>query len=122
MAQTMFEKVWARHVVAEGPGGQTLLYIDRHLLHEGSTPAFERLARSGRTVRRPDLAVATADHYVLTSPGAPAPDAEIRAMVESLTRHTAERRIAFFGQGDPRRGIVHVIGPEQGLTLPGMLL
>ena len=118
----MFEKIWARHVVAEGPGGQTLLYVDRHLLHEGSTAAFVRLARSGQRVRRPDLCVATADHYVLTSPGAPAPDAEIRTMVELLTRHTREQDIVFFAPGDARRGIVHVIGPEQGLTLPGMLL
>ena len=122
MALTMFEKIWARHVVAEGPGGQTLLYIDRHLLHEGSASAFQRLARSGRRVRRPDLSFATADHYVLTSPGAPAPDAEIRGMVESLRAHSAEQGIVHFGQGDVRRGIVHVIGPEQGLTLPGMLL
>jgi 3-isopropylmalate/(R)-2-methylmalate dehydratase large subunit len=122
MARTMFDKIWARHVVAEGPGGQTLLYIDRHLLHEGATAAFTRLARAGRRVRRPDLSFATADHYVLTSPGAPAPDAEIGAMVERLTRHTAQDGILFFGQGDARRGIVHVIGPEQGLTLPGMLL
>ena len=122
MALTMFEKIWARHVVAEGPGGQTLLYIDRHLLHEGSASAFQRLGRSGRRVRRPDLSFATADHYVLTSPGAPAPDPEIRGMVESLRAHSAEQGIVHFGQGDARRGIVHVIGPEQGLTLPGMLL
>jgi 3-isopropylmalate/(R)-2-methylmalate dehydratase large subunit len=122
MARTMFEKIWARHVVAEGPGGQTLLYIDRHLLHEGSTPAFVRLARAGRGVRRPDLSFATADHYVQTSPGAPAPDAEIRTMIELLGAHTSRLGITLFGQGDARRGIVHVIGPEQGLTLPGMLL
>jgi len=122
MARTMFEKIWARHVVAEGPGGQTLLYIDRHLLHEGSTPAFLRLAKTGRRVRRPDLSFATADHYVQTSPGAPAPDAEIRTMIELLGAHTSQQGITLFGQGDTRRGIVHVIGPEQGLTLPGMLL
>ncbi|HEU5196764.1 MAG TPA: aconitase family protein, partial [Methylomirabilota bacterium] len=122
MALTMFGKIWARHVVAEGPGGQTLLYIDRHLLHEGSTPAFQRLARSGRRVRRPDLSFATADHYVQTSPGAPAPDAEIRNMIALLGSHTLQQGIVLFGQGDARRGIVHVIGPEQGLTLPGMLL
>src|SRR5256885_6170048 len=104
MARTMFEKIWARQVVAEGPGGQTLLYIDRHLLHEGSTAAFMRLAKAGRRVRRPDLCFATADHYVLTSPGAPAPDAEIRAMVQALTTHTAEQGIVLFGQGDARRG------------------
>jgi 3-isopropylmalate/(R)-2-methylmalate dehydratase large subunit len=118
----MFEKVWAPHVVAEGPGGHVLLYIDRHLLHEGTTAAFRRLAKSGRQVRRPDLAFATADHYVHTSPAAPGPDAEGRGMIESLARYTADHRIVHFGVGDPRRGIVHVIGPEQGLTVPGITL
>src|SRR5256712_4957216 len=122
MARTMFEKIWARHGGAEGPGGQPLLYIGRHLLQEGSTAAFVRLAGTGRRVRRPDLCVATADPYVLTSPGAPAPDAEIRDMVQSLGDNTARQGIVYFGQGDARRGIVHVIGPEQGLTLPGMVL
>jgi len=122
MSLTLFEKIWNRHVIAEGPGGQTLLYVDRHLVHEGGTSALGRLARSGRRVRRPELSFATADHYVLTSLGAPAPDAEIRGMVEALRAHTAEQGIVHFGQGDVRRGIVHVIGPEQGLTLPGMLL
>jgi 3-isopropylmalate/(R)-2-methylmalate dehydratase large subunit len=120
--RTLFDKIWTRHVVAEGPGGHVLLYVDRHLLHEGSTHALARLARSGRRLRRPDLSFATADHYVLTSPGSPAPDAEVRAMVESLTRHCTEQGIVFFGMGDPRRGIVHVIGPEQGLTVPGITL
>jgi len=96
---TMFEKIWARHVVAEGPGGHALLYVDRHLLHEGTTAAFGRLAKSGRRVRRPDLSFATADHYVLTSPGSPAPDAEVRGMVESLARYTADQRIVHLGPG-----------------------
>jgi 3-isopropylmalate/(R)-2-methylmalate dehydratase large subunit len=123
MAQTMFEKIWNRHVVTEGPGGQTLLYIDRHLLHEGSAAAFTRLERSGRRVRRPDRSVATADHYLPTTPpGTPIPDPEVRGMIEALGRHTAERGIAYFGVGDARRGIVHVIGPEQGITQPGILL
>jgi len=65
--RTMFEKIWSRHVVAEGPGGQTLLYIDRHLLHEGSTQAFARLARAGRRPLRPEAMFATADHYVPTT-------------------------------------------------------
>jgi 3-isopropylmalate/(R)-2-methylmalate dehydratase large subunit len=120
--RTMFEKIWARHVVAEGPGGHVLLYVDRHLLHEGTTAAFNRLARSGRCVRRPDLSFATADHYLLTSPGSATSDAETRGMVEALGRHTADQRILYFGVGDPRRGIVHVIGPEQGLTVPGITL
>src|SRR2546430_8085663 len=118
----MFEKIWTRHVVAEGPGGHVLLYIDRHLLHEGTTAAFGRLARRGRRVRRPDLSFATADHYLLTSPGPPTSDAETRGMVEALGRHTADQRILYFGVGDPRRGIVHIIGPEQGLTVPGITL
>jgi 3-isopropylmalate/(R)-2-methylmalate dehydratase large subunit len=121
-SRTMFEKIWSRHVVAEGPGGHVLLYIDRHLLHEGSTAAFARLTRAGRRVRRPDRCAATADHYVLTSPGAGAPDDEVRAMIASLGRHTTEQDIVYFGLGDARRGIVHVIGPEQGLTLPGITL
>jgi 3-isopropylmalate/(R)-2-methylmalate dehydratase large subunit len=120
--QTMLEKIWARHVVAEGPGGHVLLYVDRHLLHEGSTHAFARLTRAGRRVRRPDLTLATADHYVLTSPGAVATDPEIVTMIDALTRDTADHGVTFFGVGDPRRGIVHVIGPEQGLTLPGLTL
>jgi len=118
----MFEKIWARHVVAEGPGGHVLLYVDRHLLHEGTTAAFGRLARSGRRVRRPDLSFATADHYLLTSPGSATSDAETRGMVGALERHTADQGILYFGVGDPRRGIVHVIGPEQGLTVPGITL
>ena len=120
--RTMFEKIWSRHVVAEGPGGHVLLYVDRHLLHEGSTSAFGRLAKIGRSVRRPDLTLATADHYVLTSPGAAATDPEIVTMVDSLGQHTAKQGIVYFGVGDARRGIVHVIGPEQGATLPGLTL
>src|SRR6266568_149263 len=119
---TLFEKIWSSHVVAEGPGGHALLYIDRHLLHEGTTAAFGRLARSGRRVRRPDLSFATADHYLLTSPGTPTSDRETQGMVEALGRHTADQHILYFGVDDPRRGIVHVIGPEQGLTVPGITL
>ena len=120
---TMFEKIWARHVVAEGPGGQTLLYVDRHLLHEGSTHALERLERKGRPVRRPEACVATADHYVPTAPGAgEIADPEVRRMVADLGRHTGRLGITFFGRGEPRQGIVHVIGPEQGVTQPGILL
>ncbi len=120
--RTLFDKIWSEHVVTE-ESGHVLLYIDRHLLHEGSTPAFTRLARAGRRVRRPDRCVATADHYLPTTPpGTPIADGEIRAMIQALNRHTAEQKIVLFGVGDQRRGIVHVIGPEQGLTLPGITL
>jgi 3-isopropylmalate/(R)-2-methylmalate dehydratase large subunit len=120
--RTMFEKIWSRHVVAEGPGGHVLLYVDRHLLHEGSTGAFARMRQAARRVRRPDLTFATADHYVLTSPELDTTDPDIAAMFETLARETSHHGIAHFGVGDPRRGIVHVIGPEQGLTLPGLTL
>jgi 3-isopropylmalate/(R)-2-methylmalate dehydratase large subunit len=119
----MFEKIWSRHVVAEGPGDRVLLYVDRHLLHEGSTHAFGRLERKGRSVRRPEACVATADHYVPTAPGTgEIADAGIRAMVADLDRHTGRLGITFFGRGEARQGIVHVIGPEQGATQPGITL
>jgi len=119
----MFEKIWSCHVVTEGPGGQSLLYIDRHLLHEGATHAFARLHRAGRSVRRPGGLVATADHYVPTGRGSEAQsNEEIRGMVEGLARSTREEGVTLFGPGDPRQGIVHVIGPEQGLTQPGIVL
>src|SRR5262245_11342374 len=121
--RTMFDKIWSRHVVADGPGGQTLLYIDRHLLHEGAVPAFQRLRRSGRPIRRPTAMVATADHYVPTvNRGAPIPDEEIRGMEAALDRATRELGITYFSPTDGRQGIVHVIGPEQGLTQPGITL
>ncbi len=121
--RTMFEKIWARHVVVEGPGGHALLFIDRHLLHEGTAHAFARLARSGRRVRRPDLCLATADHYVPTTPpGSLVADPEARSMLDTFGRGTGDNGIAYFWPGDPRRGIVHVIGPEQGATLPGVTL
>jgi 3-isopropylmalate/(R)-2-methylmalate dehydratase large subunit len=120
---TMFEKIWRRHVVAEGPGGRALLYVDRHLLHEGSTHALARLERKGRPVRRSQACLATADHYVPTDPGAgEIADLEIRAMVADLGRHTGRLGITFFGRGESRQGIVHVIGPEQGATQPGITL
>jgi 3-isopropylmalate/(R)-2-methylmalate dehydratase large subunit len=120
--QTLFAKIWSRHVVTEGPGGHVLLYVHRHLLHDGSAAAFRRLARAGRRVRRPDLSFATVDHYVPTAPGVVATDPEVVEMVEGLGRHTREQGIVLFGPGDPRRGIVHVVGPEQGLTIPGITL
>jgi 3-isopropylmalate/(R)-2-methylmalate dehydratase large subunit len=121
--RTMFEKIWSRHVVRQGPGDWSLLYIDRHLLHEGASAAFERLARSRRRMRRPGASVATADHYVATTPGQwRAPESEVRQMVERLAESAPRQGITHFGVDDPRRGIVHVIGPEQGITQPGITL
>jgi 3-isopropylmalate/(R)-2-methylmalate dehydratase large subunit len=121
--RTLFDKIWSRHVVATGPGGRSLLYIARHLLHDGGTKALERLAASGRRPRRPDLTVATADHYLPTTPpSVPIANPEFRLMLETLRRTTAEAGIPYLGPGDVRRGIVHVLGPEQGLTVPGITL
>jgi 3-isopropylmalate/(R)-2-methylmalate dehydratase large subunit len=119
----MLDKVWTRHVVAAGPGGRTLLYVDRHLVHEGSFHAFEMLRGAGRRVRRPDLTVAVADHYVPTAPGREgSASPEISAKVDELSRNAKAWGIALLGPGDPRQGIVHVIGPEQALTLPGLTI
>ena len=121
--RTLLRKIWDRHVVSEGPGGWSLLYIDRHLLHEGGGAAIERLERAGRSVRRLDACAATTDHYVQTEPGRPFSDEpEIRHQVERLASVSARIGLGHFGVGDPRRGIVHVIGPEQGLSQPGITL
>ena len=121
--RTLFEKVWSRHVVTEGDGGTSLLYVDRLLMHDGAVHTFNRLRNAGRAVRRPEAIAATADHYVPTAGGGGAiADAEVRGMVEAMGRHTAELGIPYFPPGDARQGIVHVMGPEQGFTLPGVTL
>jgi 3-isopropylmalate/(R)-2-methylmalate dehydratase large subunit len=122
MAETLYEKIWNAHAVATGPGGRTLLYIDRHLLHDGSFHAFEALRRAGRKVRRPDAAFATPDHYVPTRNRGHIDHPELREKVETLSANAAAARITIFKVDDDRQGIVHVIGPEQGITQPGITL
>ncbi|HEX2547004.1 MAG TPA: 3-isopropylmalate dehydratase large subunit [Ramlibacter sp.] len=122
MGETLYGKIWNAHTVATGPGGRTLLYIDRHLAHDGSFHAFEALRNAGRAVRRPDLTFATPDHYMPTKGRDNITNPELRDKIETLTRNAAETRITFFGADDPRQGIVHVVGPEQGITLPGVTL
>jgi 3-isopropylmalate/(R)-2-methylmalate dehydratase large subunit len=119
---TLCEKVWDAHAVASGPGGRTLLYVDRHLVHEGSFHAFEALRASGRKVRRPDLTFATPDHYVPTRDRDPITHPELKDKVDTLGANAAAARIAIFPVGDARQGIVHVVGPEQGITQPGITL
>src|ERR671934_1529103 len=114
--RTMFEKVWADHEV-----GPELLYVDLHLVHEvTSAQAFEGLRLAGRTVRRPDRTIATADHNVPTGPGEP--DALSRAQLEALDQNCAEFGVRLYALGHRRQGVVHVIGPELGLTQPGMTI
>jgi 3-isopropylmalate/(R)-2-methylmalate dehydratase large subunit len=121
-SQTLFEKLWDRHVIREEPDGTALIYIDRHLLHEVLSPqAFEGLRLAARRVWRTETALATSDHNVpTTGRDQPIPDPMSRAQVEQLSRNCADFGITEFGLGDARQGIIHVIGPEQGATLPGM--
>ena len=122
MAKTLFEKVWERHVVLEDDGEPALLYVDLHLVHEVTSPqAFEGLRLAGRKVRRPDLTVATMDHNVPTLPG-PITDPMARAQLDALRANCEEFGIRLYGTGSGHEGIVHVIGPELGLTQPGMTI
>jgi 3-isopropylmalate/(R)-2-methylmalate dehydratase large subunit len=124
MGKTLPEKVWDNHVVHSAPGEPDLLYIDLHLVHEVTSPqAFDGLRLSGRPVRRPDLTVSTEDHNVPTENiHLPIADEISATQVDVLRRNTAEHGITHFPMGDPGQGIVHVIGPEQGRTLPGMTI
>jgi 3-isopropylmalate/(R)-2-methylmalate dehydratase large subunit len=122
MNLTLYDKVWNAHAIATGPGGRTLLYIDRHLLHDGSFHAFAALKASGRKVRRPDASFATPDHYAPTAGRDPIDNPELRDKVETLQANARGARITLYPIGDDRQGIVHVIGPEQGITQPGLTL
>jgi 3-isopropylmalate/(R)-2-methylmalate dehydratase large subunit len=122
--RTLFDKVWDSHVVEELPDGTCILYIDRHLTHEVTSPqAFEGLRLAGRRVRRPDLTIAVADHNVPTSDrrgGIAEP--ESRLQVDTLEHNVAEFGVPYFPMLDDRQGIVHIIGPEQGISLPGLTI
>ncbi len=122
MGSTLAEKLWHSHVVRQAPDEPDLLYIDLHLVHEVTSPqAFEGLRAAGRTVRRPDLTVATEDHNVPTTLG-PVLDLVSRTQLEALKANCAEHGIVHHERGHLGQGIVHVIGPELGLTQPGMTI
>jgi 3-isopropylmalate/(R)-2-methylmalate dehydratase large subunit len=119
---TLFDRVWEAHVVREQPGEPALLYVDLHLIHEVTSPqAFEGLRLAGRRVRRPGLSLATMDHNVPTVDG-PVSDPLARAQLEALRRNCAEFGVPLYATGSGREGIVHVIGPELGVTQPGMTI
>jgi 3-isopropylmalate/(R)-2-methylmalate dehydratase large subunit len=123
--KTLYDKIWDSHVVARQDNGACLIYIDRHLVHEVTSPqAFEGLRMAGRKVRRPAATLAVADHNVPTTPDRAQGirEEESRIQVETLTANTKEFGIEYFSMDDVRQGIVHVIGPEQGFTLPGMTI
>ncbi len=118
---TLFDKLWDLHVITRRDDGLSLLWIDRHFVHEGSHHAFGQIAARGATVARPDLTFGVADHYVPTrGRGGPIVDTSVARMVDQLSGNTAAHGITLFGLDDPRQGIVHVTGTEQGLTLPGL--
>jgi 3-isopropylmalate/(R)-2-methylmalate dehydratase large subunit len=122
--RTLFDKIWERHLVDVQEDGTCLLYVDRHLVHEVTSPqAFEGLRVSGRGVRRPDATLAVADHNVPTTDRSKGiEDDESRIQVETLESNCAEFGIEYLSMNDVRQGIVHIIGPEQGFTQPGMTI
>src|SRR5881409_4322404 len=123
MARTLAEKVWDAHVVHREPGEPDLLYIDLHLVHEVTSPqAFDGLRMSGRTVRRPELTVSTVDHNVPTIDRLFIKDEISRKQIEALKQNADDFGIRFYGIESDRQGIVHVIGPELGLTRPGTVI
>ena len=122
MGHTLAEKVWEQHVVRHAEGEPDLLYIDLHLLHEVTSPqAFDGLRLAGRPVRRPDLSLATEDHNVPTTPG-PITDVVSRTQVETLRKNCEEFGVRLYPMGSAEQGIVHIIGPQLGLTQPGMTI
>ncbi len=122
MASTLLDKLWSAHEIVQREDGTSLLWVDRHLVHEGSHHAFAKLAARNTQVAEPALTFAVADHYVPTRNRLHIEDATIARMINTLKENTQHHGIEFMGLDDPRQGIVHVIGPEQGLTLPGLLI
>jgi 3-isopropylmalate/(R)-2-methylmalate dehydratase large subunit len=124
MAKTLYDKIFDEHVVHTQPDGTCLLYIDRHLVHEVTSPqAFEGLRLSGRKVRAPNKTLAVVDHNVPTTDRSQGiDDKESRIQVETLAKNAKEFGVEYFNELDVRQGIVHVVGPEQGFTLPGMTI
>ncbi len=120
-ATTLYDKIWNDHLVDEQPDGTCLLYIDRHLVHEVTSPqAFEGLRNTGRKVRAPQKTLAVVDHNVPTTDRSkPNPDPESAEQIATLAENAREFGVEYFNEHDKRQGIVHVIGPEQGFTLPG---
>jgi len=123
MKKTLFDKIWENHIVRDLPDGTSLLYIDRHLIHEVTSPqAFEGLRMTNRKVRRPDLTFATMDHNVPTDSHTTIRDQISKAQIDTLESNCAEYGIQLYGLDSDLQGIVHVIGPELGITLPGLTM
>ena len=119
--RTLYDKIWEDHLVDEQPDGTCLIYVDRHLVHEVTSPqAFEGLRAAGRKVHAPDKTLAVVDHNVPTTDRSkPNPDPESAEQIAALAKNAKDFGIEYFNEFDKRQGIVHIIGPEQGFTLPG---
>ena len=124
MSQTIYDKIWQEHLVHEQEDGTSLLFVDRHLIHEVTSPqAFEGLRNANRKVRHPNLTLAVADHNVPTTDRTKGiADEDSRIQVETLENNCKEFGVQLFGMNDKRQGIVHIIGPEQGFTQPGNII
>ena len=122
--ESLFEKIWARHVIVERSPGPSLLYVDRHIIHEGSFHAFAQLKERGLSVKNPKQIFGVADHYVPTNSRDPkgAVTNEVTEMILRFDDNMRWSRANYFSISDPRQGIVHVIGPEQGISLPGLTI
>jgi len=124
MSKTLYDKIWDEHLVHQQEDGTSLLFVDRHLIHEVTSPqAFEGLRNSGRNVRQPNLTLAVADHNVPTTDRSKGiTDNESKIQIDTLDKNCKEFGIKLFGMNDKRQGIVHIIGPEQGFTQPGTII
>ena len=119
---TLFDKIWAQHEILKADNGLSLLWVDRHYVHEGSFQGFDKVDARGERVARPDLTFGIADHYVPTARNRVFNDPSLKHMVDQLVVNTGKHGVMLMGLDDPRQGIVHVVGPEQGLTLPGLVI
>ena len=124
MPKTLYDKIWEDHLVHQQSDGTSLLYVDRHLVHEVTSPqAFEGLRLQKRKVRRPELTLAVADHNVPTTDRSKGiNDQESKIQVDALRNNCKEFQVPLFDMNDKRQGIVHIIGPEQGFTQPGTVI
>lgn len=122
MSESILDKLWSSHEVLKSEDGTSLLWVDRHFVHEGSHHAFAKLAQRNLQVAHPELTFAVTDHYAPTRRRLHIADATTARMISTLNNNASEHGIQLFGLDDPRQGIVHVVGPEQGLTLPGLLI
>ena len=122
MTQTLLDKIWTANTIKQRADGATLLYVDRHLVHDATSQGFDKLDSEGYRLRRPDLTFGMADHYIATGSSAARRRADFDGLVEQLDRNARKWGFESFGPGTSRQGIVHVAGPEMGLTLPGCVL